>query len=57
MTSVTATKGSGAPYSIGKSVLGNCGTIKIGGTTYYDGSNFKNSGDTYLANSPFNYKP
>ena len=56
VTSVTATKGSDAPYSIGKSVLGNCGTIKIGGTTYYDGSSFKNSGDTYLANSPFNYQ-
>ena len=57
VTSVTATKGSGAPYSIDKSIIGNCGKIKIGVTTYYDDSEFHHSGDTYLANSPFNYQP
>ena len=31
MTSVTATKGSEAPYSIGASSSGSCGTVTIGG--------------------------
>ena len=53
--SVTATKGSNSPNSIGK---GNaqggtqtCGTITIGGTIYWDGSAYQNGGDTYLVNN------
>ena len=57
---VTATKGSEAPYSIGKgkdsSVYpSTCGTITIGGTQYYDGTNFVNGGETYLSTSPFTW--
>ena len=55
--SVTATKGEYALYSIGKGMGNNasCGTVTIGGTVYYDGSNFQNDGDTYLATSPLVY--
>ncbi len=45
------------PYNIGTASSGTCGTITIGGTTYYDGTNFVNDGDTYLATSPFTYQP
>lgn len=43
-TKVTATKGANAVYSIGLGLVGNnsdnfCGTITIGGTKYYDGTN------------------
>ena len=57
VTSVTAKKGDFAPYSIGKGKGNNasCGTVTIGGTVYYDGSNFQNDGDTYLATSPLVY--
>ena len=51
VTSVTATKGSTAPNSIGKgdaSGTQTCGTITIGGTTYWDGTAYQNGGDTYL---------
>ena len=45
-------------YAIG---LGNqystCGTITIGGTVYYDGTNFQNGGESYLAANPFTYEP
>ena len=45
-----------AQYIIGKSKDNySCGTVKIGGTTYYNGSSFKNGGDTYLATNPFIY--
>ena len=60
VTMVTATKGSSAPYSIGKggsNGFEDMGTITIGGTVYYDGSNFQNGGNTYLATSPFVYTP
>lgn len=56
---ITATKGIDEAYSIGKS-NGNqitCGTITIGGMVYYDGTNFQNGGDIYLATSPFTYQP
>ena len=55
--SVTATKGIEGAYSIGKS-NGNqitCGTVTIGGMVYYDGTNFLNGGDIYLATSPFTW--
>ena len=59
VNSVTATKGKSASYSIGKgdSTDSICGTVTIGGTVYYDGTNFLNGGDTYLANSLFIYQP
>ena len=45
-------------FTIGKSINDyTCGTVKIGGTTYYDGSDFQNGGDSYLAASPFTYRP
>ena len=57
VTLVTATKGSGAPNSIGKGTGTNitCGTVTIGGTVYWDGSAYQNGGDTYLTNSPLIY--
>ena len=56
VTSVTATKGEYAPYSIGAGAnYSTCGTVTIGGTEYYDGSDFQNDGDTYLATSPLVY--
>ena len=58
VTSVTAKKSSGntpGPNSIGEgriSASGSqaCGTITIGGTIYWDGSDYQNGGDTYLTN-------
>ena len=50
VTSVTATKGTNAPYSIGKGFNppdGTCGTVTIGGTNYGDG----------VTDSPFTYTP
>ena len=32
-----------------------CGTVTIGGTQYYDGAAYQNSGATYLATNPFIY--
>ena len=56
VTSVTATKGEDAPYSIGKGINSSeCGTITIGGMVYYDGAAFQNGGETYLATSPLVY--
>ena len=52
VTHVTATKGSSAPNSIGAGLSGTCGTVTIGGTEYWDGSAYKNGGDTYLPTSP-----
>ena len=56
---ITAYKGLNAPYSIGKSssIGYTNGTVTIGGTQYYDGTNFLNGGDTYLATSPLTYQP
>lgn len=69
VTKVKATKGWSDKYtlySIGPGDRCDCGTITIGctldsngnpvgGTTYYDGTNFVNDGATYLAASPFTY--
>ena len=56
VTNVTAYGGRDALYAIG---LGNqystCGTITIGGTVYYDGTNFQNGGESYLTGRPFAY--
>lgn len=59
VTRVTATKGSGATCSIGLAgaLGGSCGTVTIGGTAYWDGSAYQNSGETYLATSPLTYQP
>ena len=53
--SVTANKGKDS-NSIGKGVADmggtqTCGTITIGGTIYWDGSDYQNGGDTYLVNN------
>ena len=45
VTSVTATKGSGAPNSIGAGSSGTCGTVTIGGTEYASG----------ISQSPYEY--
>ena len=55
VTKVTATKGSGATNSIGRGNKSNCGTVTIDGTEYWDGSAYKNGGDTYLTTSPLVY--
>ena len=55
VTEVTATKGSGATNSIGAGYGGSFGTVSIGGTVYWDGSAYKNGGDTYLTTSPLTY--
>ena len=58
MTKVTATKGSSADNSIGKATNhgnGNCGTVTIGGTVYWNGSAYQNGGDTYLVKSKILY--
>ena len=56
---ITAYKGEGAPYSIGKGSESSyscyCGEITIGGRTFYGGGNFLNGGEEYLARSPFVY--
>ena len=64
VTRVTATKGAAASVLVSIGMGGTtgtdnstCGTITIGGTQYYDGTNFVNGGDTYLINSPFIYEP
>ena len=61
--SVTAKKSSSnpGPNSIGKGRSGSsgtqaCGTITIGGTIYWDGSDYQNGGDTYLG-SDITYPP
>ena len=55
VTSVTATKGDGAPNSIGAGDGASCSTVTIGGTEYWDGSDYQNGGDTYLPTSPLVY--
>ena len=56
--SIHCTKGGGdnpAQHSIGKNHSdnsGTCGTVTVGGNEYYDGSNYLNDGNTYLAQSP-----
>ena len=47
VTKVTATKGANSPCSIGKGMMGSCGTVTIGGTEYADG----------ISQSPFTYEP
>ena len=63
VTSVTAKKSSDTPgpNSIGKGDAANggtqtCGTITIGGTVYWDGSDYQNDGNTYLTDD-ITYEP
>lgn len=56
VTSVTATKGTDATNSIGRgNSSSTCGTVSIGGTTYWNGSEYQNDGESYLATSPLNF--
>ena len=61
VTKVTATKGSGAPNSIGPGQNGSCNSVTIGGTQYWGSvypsmeDGYKNGGDTYLTQSPLVY--
>ena len=58
VTSVTATKGNGASISIGAGYEGSsCDTVTIGGTVYWDGSDYQNGGDSYLTQSTLTYTP
>ena len=58
VTKVTATGGSRNDYSIGKGFGSSCGTITIGGTKYYDGSNWTSESlEDALKVSPFIYQP
>ena len=59
VTKVTATKGSDSLNSIGKGTTNSssCGTVTIGGTVYYDGSDYQNGGDTILAQNTYTYEP
>lgn len=61
VTKVNATKGSGAPNSIGPGQNGSCNSVTIGDTQYWGWVStsreygYKNSGDTYLTQSPLVY--
>ena len=56
VTSVTATKGEGADYSIGASNYGSCGTVTIGCTL--DGGGNPVGGTTgQISTSPYTYQP
>ena len=55
VTKVIATKGTGATNSIGEGFGGYCGAVNIGGTVYYDGSDYQNDGATYLAQATIEY--
>ena len=58
VTSVTANcTGYQKTLSIGAGTDGNCGTVTIGGTQYYDGSNYPNNGYSYLNTHPLVYNP
>jgi len=59
VTKVTASSTNYVRYSIGNNGDGDfhCGTITIGGTVYWDGSEFQNGGETYLSPNPFVYEP
>lgn len=59
VTRVEATKGDGAPLSIGKGADSDsgCGTVTIGGTVYWNGYEYQNDGYAYLSESPLVYYP
>lgn len=61
VTQVKATKGNTSSHSIGFGLTEGdesyitCGAVTIGGTVYWNGSNYQNDGDSYLSASPFIY--
>ena len=63
VTRVTATAGGNVAgegwtnpkNSIGVGDKASCGTVTIGGTVYWDGSSYKNGGDTYLTQDTLTY--
>ena len=56
VTKVTATKGDGATNSIGPTENRvDCGTVKIGGTTYWQNNAYVGQGATYLTKGTINY--
>ncbi len=57
VTKVTATKGSDHAQCIGAGENSSRGTITIGGTVYWNGSDYENGGEDYLTNSPLVYDP
>lgn len=66
VTKVTSTRGEynytagGANevhISIGHGAFGRCEKITVGNTVYWENSEFKNGGDTYLTANPFVYEP
>ena len=67
VTKVTATKGDKAPNSIGYGSGSDCGTVTIGctldngnpigGTVYWNGTNYTSDGQNYLSQSPLIYEP
>ena len=67
VTKVTATKGTGAPNSIGAGYNSKCGKVTIGctldggnpvgGKVYWDGSDYQSDGDTYLRQATITYEP
>lgn len=52
---VTKVTAYGVPICIGASAYASSGTVTIGGTVYWDGSNYQNGGDTYLTTNPLVY--
>ena len=61
VTKVTAYKGNGEYQSdcdcIGKSYIGSCGTVTIDGTMYYNGTQYRNNGYSYLRQNTIIYPP
>ena len=55
VTKVIAMKGADAPNNIGAGFDGYCGAVNIGGTVYYDGSDYQNDGATYLTGAMTQY--
>ena len=58
VTKFTATKADGAIDSVGRGKNGGtCGIVTIGGTVYWDGSQYQNGGDTILTQGTYTYPP
>ena len=55
VTKVTATKGDDALDSVGRGSDRTCGTVTIGGTVYWDGTNYQNGGGNEITKSPYEY--
>ena len=56
VTSVKATKGQmNGEHSIGAGAGGSCGTVTIGGTVYWDGTNYQNDGTSTIGQTSYTY--